>query len=86
MERKWYNGGVQKAHKTAPYAIADMQVTGKKLIQFIHDNVIVTVKHNLDYKDDLLRPVYLLALDCTARAAVSQEPIIDFILTNQNTE
>lgn len=83
FERRWYSSGSQKSHTTAPYAISDMHSMGKTIMRFVHDNVAVTVRHNLDHGDQLLTPVYLIALELRSRAAVSQDVLVNlFQLTS----
>jgi len=71
LERKWKSGGVQKSHRCAPYAIANMKDAALILKRFVDENIAITISDAVDRNDKLLRPAYDIALNLAQHSQVS---------------
>lgn len=63
LERTWNVEGEEKAHRCAPYAIADMQQAGNTIEAFAcnRNNIETFTRHFIDKQDTLLWRTYVMA-------------------------
>ena len=62
LHRKWKANGVPMQHECTPYAIADMQESGKELMRHVKTSVEPAISYYIGDSDELLADTYAEAL------------------------
>jgi hypothetical protein len=70
LQRKWKTNGYQMSYDCAPYAIVDMEGTGKQLKKFADDNLATSINYYIDDTDNFLRRTYAMAYKYSHSAEV----------------
>jgi hypothetical protein len=71
LERGWVTNGVQRWHRCATYAIADMEATGLVFMHYVDANIEANIQYYLGDADELLWKTYNMALRQSKASQVS---------------
>jgi len=71
LERKWKTNGDQLSYKCSPYAIFNMEETGRKLTEFVEDQMKTSIEYFIGESDELLRCTYAMAFEHSEKAEAS---------------
>ena len=85
LHRTWSIGGVERRHRCATFAIANMADTVPTLLALIQNQVVTFIVHYVQANDGLLRATYVAALEHMTKAKVNcslSTKSIQIILTN----